>query len=180
MTINPWKTLSSQSKYKNAWISVREDQVIRPDGTPGIYGVVETKVATGVIALTPDNQIYLVGQYRYPVNVYSWEIVEGGAELDEEPILGAKRELREEAGLTASEWQQLGGPVHLSNCYSAETAYLYLARRLTQVGSSPDGTEMLEVRKVPFHEALEMVDTGLITDAMSIIAIFRAQRLLAL
>ena len=176
---NPWKTLSSELKYQNPWISVREDQVIRPDGQPGIYGVVSAKVATGTVALTDEGSIYIVGQYRYPLHVYSWEIVEGGAEAGEEPILAAQRELREEAGITAREWQQLGGQVHLSNCFSAEVAYLYFARGLEMVPRQPDGTELLEVRCIPFKDAMQMVHSGEITDAMSIIALFRAERLLA-
>ncbi|NDC38040.1 MAG: NUDIX hydrolase, partial [Proteobacteria bacterium] len=97
-TDNPWKTLSSKVMYQNPWISVREDQVIRPDGSPGIYGVVETKVATGVVALTPEHKVILVGQYRYPLQQYSWEIVEGGAEHGEDPFVAIQRELEEEVG----------------------------------------------------------------------------------
>ncbi len=176
---NPWKTLSSELKYQNPWISVREDRVIRPDGNPGIYGVVSAKVATGTVALTPEGSVYMVGQYRYPINRYSWEIVEGGAEINEDPILAAQRELREEAGLTAREWQPLGGAVHLSNCFSSEVAYLYLARGLEHVPRQPDGTEVLEVRQAPLRDVLRMVDSGEITDAMSIIGLFRAERFLA-
>lgn len=175
---NPWKTLGTKKIYTNPWISVREDDVIRPDGSPGIYGVIESKAATGVVALTPQNEIYLVGQYRYPTKNYSWEIVEGGAEAGEQPLHAIQRELQEEAGIKAATWVQLGGVVHLSNCFSAEAAYLYVARDLTAVNRKPDVTEILEVKCVPFSEALRMVDDGLVTDAMSIIAILRAQRLI--
>jgi len=104
MTQNPWQTKSSRLVYENAWIRVREDQVTCPDGQPGIYGVVETRIATGVIALTPQHEIYLVGQFRYPTGEYSWEIIEGGTEDGEEPLAAAKRELQEEAGLVARTW----------------------------------------------------------------------------
>lgn len=173
---NPWKVTGTRIVYENPWITVREDQVIRPDGGPGIYGVIEAKVATGVVALTPGNEIYLVGQYRYPVNRYSWEIIEGGAEADESPLDAAKRELREEAGLSARSWAPLGGDVHLSNCFSAEVGKLFIARDLEEVPSSPDATEVLQVKKVPFAEALALVHSGEITDSLSIIGILRAER----
>lgn len=168
---NPWKTLSSVVKYKNPWITVREDQVIRPDGKPGIYGVVETRVATGVLALDDENNLYLVGQYRYPLDFYSWEIIEGGAETDEDPLEACKRELQEETGLIASHWEPLGHEIHLSNCHSSERGFLYVARGLKHVGANPEGTEELRIKKVPWKEAMDMVTRGEITDAMSIMAI---------
>jgi 8-oxo-dGTP pyrophosphatase MutT (NUDIX family) len=174
---NPWRTLSSRVVYENAWIKVREDQVIRPDGEPGIYGVVTpTGVATGVIALGDDDQVTLVGQFRYTLSDYSWEIVEGGAQPGEEPMDAAKRELGEEAGLVASRWRALGGPVHLSNCFTDEAGYLFVAEGLSDVEPDPDGTERLALRTVPLAEALEMVDRGEITDAMSVIGLLRLAR----
>ena len=168
---NPWKTLSSAVKYRNPWITIREDEVIRPDGTPGIYGVVECRVATGVLALTEAGALYLVGQYRYPLDCYSWEIVEGGAEPGEEPLAACQRELREEAGLEAAHWEPLGGEIHLSNCHSSERGFLYVARGLTHVGAAPDGTEELQLKTVPWSEALAMVARGDISDAFSIMGI---------
>lgn len=173
---NPWRTVSSRPIYKNAWISLREDQVVRPDGNPGIYGVVESRIATGVVAITESDEIILVGQYRYPTECYSWEIPEGGSEIGEDPLSAIQRELAEEAGLRANNWQQLGGEVHLSNCFSAERALLYLASDLSPQTRPADPTEVLEVARVPFLEALELVDRGLIVDAMSIIGILRAAR----
>ncbi len=172
---NPWKTLEQRMVYSNPWITVREDKVIRPDGKPGIYGVVETRIATGVVALTEDMQVYLVGQYRYPLDAYSWEVPEGGADPGEEPIEAIQRELREEAGITARKWTSLGGPIHLSNCFSNEIAYAYLAEELEENEPDPEGTEVLEVRRVPFQTAIDMVHEGAITDAMSIIALLRAE-----
>lgn len=180
MTHNPWKTLSTRQMYKNAWITVREDQVLRPDGSPGIYGVVQCRTATGVVALTPENELYLVGQYRYPTEHYSWEIPEGGAESGEQPLTAIKRELREEAGLEAESWEQLGGEVHLSNCHSSEVAFLYLARDLREVPRKPDVTEVLEVRRMPVAEAMKMIDSGEIKDGLSVIALLRLARLLKL
>ncbi|MBI2421480.1 MAG: NUDIX hydrolase [Candidatus Hydrogenedentes bacterium] len=176
MTENPWITHSSRVMYKNAWITVREDQVTRPDGKPGIYGVVETRLATGVLALTEADAVYLVGQYRYPMECYSWEIIEGGSDPGEDALEACKRELLEEAGLTAAQWEPLGGEIHLSNCHSSERGYLYVARGLHEGEASPEGTEALQIRKVPWSEALAMVDSGEIQDALSIMAILRYER----
>ncbi len=170
---NPWTTLSSAIQYQNPWITVREDQVIRPDGKPGIYGVISAKTATGVVALTEAQEIVLVGQWRYPLERYSWEIVEGGAEPGEDPLLAIQRELAEEAGLRASKWTRLGGEVHLSNAFSSETALLWLAQDLSPASAEPDGTEVLTVRRAPFSEVMRMLQEGEITDAMSIIALHR-------
>ncbi|MCB0344448.1 MAG: NUDIX hydrolase [Bdellovibrionales bacterium] len=173
---NPWKTVSSKNIYTNPWLSLREDQVIRPDGQPGIYSVVETRIATGVIALTPEMDVYLVGQYRYPTECYSWEIVEGGTDDEETALAAIKRELQEEAGLLAAKWHNLGGKIHISNCISAEVARLFVATDLSQTQSAPDGTEVLEVRVEPFEHCLQMVERGEITDAMSIIALLRLEQ----
>ena len=178
-TSNPWKKIDSKLIYENPWIRVREDSVIRPDGNPGIYGVVETRKATGVVALTEDNQVYLVGQFRYTMNQYSWEIPEGGAENGEEPLTAIKRELAEEAGITAEDWMSLGAEVHLSNCHSSERAYIFLARGIKEMGfNSPEGTEVLQVKKIPFKEAIKMIDNGDINDAITIIALYRAKNFL--
>lgn len=172
---NPWTTRSSRVVYDNPWITVREDDVVRPDGADGIYGVISTRVATGVVAVD-DDRVVLVGQWRYPLEQYSWEIVEGGTDDGETPEQAAARELQEEAGLVAEHWEPLGGPVHLSNCFSAEEGRLYLARGLTEVGAAPDGTEELARRWLPVDDALALVDDGTITDAMSVVALLRYAR----
>lgn len=174
--INPWKKLSSRYVYTNPWIKVREDQVITPSGEEGIYGVVETKLAVGVVALTEDDQLYLVGQYRYPHDQYSWEIIEGGGEEGEDPLETAKRELREEAGLLAENWIQLGADFHISNCFSSETGIIYLARDLTETDAEPDDTEVLEVKKLPMTEALDLAHSGEIKDSITLIALQRLER----
>jgi len=175
---SPWTTIDTQTLYQNPWLTLRENNVIRPDGNKGIYTVIDTRNATGVLALTQDKELYLVGQYRYPLDTYSWEIIEGGAEPNETPRQTAKRELQEEAGLQANQWQELGGEIHLSNCISSERGYLFLATDLTEGTPQPDPDEILTIKKVPFTQALNMVLNNEIKDAMSIMGILHLQQLL--
>jgi 8-oxo-dGTP pyrophosphatase MutT (NUDIX family) len=168
---NPWTTLSSREVYRNNWITVREDQVLRPDGLPGIYGVVQARLAVGVVALTRDQKVVMVGQYRYPVDQYSWEIVEGGAEDGDTALMTAQRELREEAGYEAEMWTPLGSEIHLSNSFSAERAVLFVAQNLRPVPAAPEPTEQLQVRQVVLADALGMIDSGEITDAFTIMGL---------
>ncbi len=170
---NPWQTTESRIVYDNPWIRVREDGVIRPDGDPGIYGVVHYKnIAIGILPIDDDDYTYLVGQYRYTLNRYSWEIPEGGCPEGEEPMEAAKRELREETGLEARNWRLLG-TAHLSNSVSDEMAIYYIASDLVQRAAQPEGTEKLELMRAPFDEVLRMALDGEITDALSVIAILR-------
>jgi 8-oxo-dGTP pyrophosphatase MutT (NUDIX family) len=170
---NPWLTLKTRVMYDNPWIRVREDDVIRPDGAPGIYGVVHYKnKAIGVLPIDEEGYTYLVGQYRYTLDIYSWEIPEGGGAEGEEPIEAARRELREETGLEARTWRPLGR-AHLSNSVSNEEAIIFLATDLVQGESEPEGTEKLELMRVKFDDALRMVLDGEITDSISVIAIMR-------
>jgi 8-oxo-dGTP pyrophosphatase MutT (NUDIX family) len=170
---NPWRRLSRRVAYENPWIRVNEDQVIRPDGKDGIYGVVHFKNrAVGVVPLDENDRVLLVGQYRYTLDQYSWEIPEGGVPLDEDPLSGAQRELMEETGYTAAKWQELGR-AHLSNSVSDEHAIYFLAEELIPGTPRPEGTERLSQRWVTFPEALALVERGEITDALSIIAIQR-------
>lgn len=174
---NPWQQLSSREVYENDWIRLREDKVIRPDGEQGIYGIVHFKhIAVGVIALDEEECVYLVGQYRYSLKLYSWEIPEGGCALSDDPLAAAKRELREETGLLAESWEPLGQAC-LSNSVTDEFAVWYLARGLTHGEQSPEGTEKLTVRRVSFDEAFAMVLKGEITDALSMLALMHLKLL---
>lgn len=159
--------------YENPWITVWHDDVTRPDGSPGIYGVVHlAHLAAGVVALDAEDRVALVGQHRYTLDAYSWEIPEGGVPDGEDPLSGARRELREETGVEAATWRELVR-VDLSNSITDERAVLYLATDLTHGEADPDPTEDLEVRWVPFDEAVAMTMDGRITDVMSVVAIGR-------
>jgi len=168
---NPWATVGTRQVYDNPWIGVREDAVIRPDGQPGIYGVVHFKNrAIGVLPVESDGSIWLVGQWRYPLNQYSWEIPEGGGPLHEDPVAAARRELREETGLSAGKIEEIGRS-HLSNSVSDELAIFYRATVLTPGSAEPEGTERLHVRRVEWSTAWGMLESGEITDSMTVIAL---------
>jgi len=169
-TPNPWRVLGTRPIYENPWISVREDEVVRPDGAPGIYGVVHYKnTAVGVLPVE-DGHVYLVGQYRYPLERYSWEIPEGGCPEDEDPLHAARRELKEETGFEASHWEKLG-EADLSNSVADERAVWFLATGLVPGERQPEGTEVIGMRRVPFDEALAMALDGRMRDALSQLAI---------
>lgn len=174
-TKNPWKILSEKNVYENKWIGLTEYQVINPGGGEGIYGKVSFKnIAVGVLPLDEDFNTYLVGQFRFPLDEYSWEIPEGGGEPHEDPLESARRELMEETGLAASRWDLIL-KMHLSNSVSDEKALLYLARGLEQHTAMPEETEKLAVRKLPFEEAYRMVEEGQITDSMSVACILKVK-----
>ena len=171
---DPWTVIGSREVYVNPWIRVREDQVLRPDSKPGIYGVVEfANYALGVVAVTDDLDTFLVGQWRYTLGRYSWELPEGGGAKNIAPLISAQRELREETGIEARQWIDLG-PYDLSNSVTDEIGYVYLARDLELGESDPDGDEVLNVWRLPLSEARQMCLDGRITDAVSIIGILRA------
>ncbi|HLA15528.1 MAG TPA: NUDIX hydrolase [Candidatus Limnocylindrales bacterium] len=171
--VGPWTRNSRRVGYENPWIVVWHDEVTRPDGLPGVYGIVHFRnLAVGVVAFDDEDRIVLVGQHRYTLDAWSWEIPEGGVPVGEDPLAGARRELEEETGFRAAEWREVGR-AYLSNSVSDEAAIVYVATRLTSGTARPDGTEELEIRLLPFGEALEMVLDGRITDALSVLAIQR-------
>jgi 8-oxo-dGTP pyrophosphatase MutT (NUDIX family) len=169
-TGNPWQVLGTRRVYENPWVSVREDEVLRPDGEPGIYGVVHYKnQAVGVLPIE-DGHVYLVGQYRYPLGTYSWEIPEGGGG-GQDPLDAARRELEEETGFRARSWERLG-EAYLSNSVSDEHAVWYVATDLIPGEPHWDDDEPpLAVRRVPLDEALRMALEGEISDALSVLAL---------
>jgi 8-oxo-dGTP pyrophosphatase MutT (NUDIX family) len=167
--VGPWLRRGRRIAYENAWITVYHDDVVRPDGLPGIYGVVHFhNLAVGVVAIDAEDRVALVGQHRYPFDLGSWEIPEGGSPLTEDPLDGARRELLEETGLTARTWRELGR-YQLSNSISDEAAVVYLATDLEHGTAQPDGSEELELRWLPFDEVIAMVESGEIGDALSVL-----------
>lgn len=174
---NPWTTLSERTAYDNPWISVSHREVLTPAGTDGIYGVVHFKnYAIGILPIDAEGNTYLVGQYRYTLGRYSWEIPEGGCPKDEQPIEAARRELLEETGLTATDWTLLG-ELDTTNSVTDETGYMYLATGLTQGQAQPEDTEDLQTRKLPFKELYEMCLDGRITDALTLVTVLKAAAL---
>jgi 8-oxo-dGTP pyrophosphatase MutT (NUDIX family) len=177
--INPWKTNSDQIVYQNNWIEVHHQEVTTPAGTPGVYGVVHFKnLAIGIIPLDHQNNTWMVGQFRYPLKKYSWEIPEGGGKIGIDPIESAKRELLEECGILAESWEKLL-EMDLSNSATDEHAILYVARNLSFTQSEPEETEDLQLKKVPFDTLYQMVMTGEIQDAMTVAAVLKLKLVLA-
>ncbi|WDF55145.1 NUDIX domain-containing protein [Mucilaginibacter sp. KACC 22063] len=177
-THNPWKITGEKAVYDNPWISLTEYQVINPAGNPGIYGKVHFKnLAIGVLPLDEELNTYLVGQYRFTIDQYSWEMPEGGGPHEHEPLDSAKRELLEETGLKAKYWTELQR-IHLSNSVSDEFGIVYLARGLEQFEPEPEETEQLIVHKVPFKQVYRMVCNGEITDSLTVAAVLRVQLLI--
>ena len=170
---NPWKKIREAVRYENPWIKVSHHDVITPGGSDGIYGVVHFKnIAIGIIPLDQDDNTWLVGQYRYTLDQYSWEIPMGGGPINTDPLESAKRELKEETGFTANNWTEILR-TYTSNSITDELGLAYVAEGLTEGQSAPDITEELSLRKLPFIDAYKMVLEGQITDSLSMLAIFK-------
>ncbi len=179
MEQNPWIIQGEKNIYDNPWISLTEYDVLNPSGNKGIYGKIHFKnIAVGIAALDAEMNIYLVGQFRFATDSYSWEIPEGGSPVGIDPLEGGKRELLEETGLHADHWQPIL-QMHLSNSVSDELAIVYLATGLTQHEAEPEETEQLVVKKIPVEEAYRMVEKGIITDSISVAALLKIKLLLA-
>lgn len=175
---NPWQTLQSNITYDNTWITVTEHQVIHPSGNSGIYGTVHFKnKALGIIPLDEHLNTYLVGQYRYPLREYSWEIPMGGGKLDIDILTSAQRELKEETGLIAAKWTNIAR-IHTSNSVTDEEGFIFLAEELTQAETEFEETEQLQIKKLPLAEALIMVMRNEITDAISVAGLLKLKLLL--
>ena len=176
---NPWRTLASEVKYQNPWISVREDQVVNPGGGRGIYGVVTMKnKALGIVPVDAEGNTWLVGQYRYPLNEYSWEIPMGGGPVEQDILVSAQRELREETGLSAGRWTRIAR-LHTSNSVTDEEGFVFLAEDLVPGPTEPEETEDLRLWKLPLAEAVRMVMDDRITDGVSVAGLLKAEKVLA-
>lgn len=177
---NPWVTHQSRELYENPWIKLTEHDVTNPRGGQSLYGKVHFKNrALGIIPLDREQNTWLVGQYRYTLDAYSWEIPMGGGAMQEEKLEAAKRELKEETGLMASKWKELC-TIHTSNSVTDEVGFVYLAEELTQGETAFDETEDLQIRKLSLAEAIAMCDRGEITDSLSVAGLYRLGRLLGL
>ncbi|WP_323813204.1 NUDIX hydrolase [Cellvibrio sp. NN19] len=171
--VGGWKTKTSTVVYDNPWINITHNEVITPKGTDGIYGVVHFKnTAIGVVPIDDEGNTWLVKQSRYALNQYTWEIPEGGCPQGELPLNAAKRELEEEVGLCANDWQQLM-TMHLSNSVTDEFCVVFVARNLYAGEQQLEATEDIEVKNLPLVDAIEMVKRGEITDGISVAALLR-------
>ncbi|MEA5257144.1 NUDIX hydrolase [Arcicella aquatica] len=174
---NPWKTISSREVYDNPWVNIRHEEVIKPNGEAGIYGVAHFKNrAAAVLPLDEENNTWLVGQYRYTLNEYTWEIPMGGGSFEVDILESARRELKEETGIEAEKWTELG-KLHTSNSVTDEVGFMFLAEGLTYGEAEPDDTEILVLKKVSLVEAIRMVMDSEITDSLSIATILKVARL---
>lgn len=170
---NPWKIQTSKRIYDNPWLSLDEDEVINPGGGISHYGKIHFKnIAIAIIPLDEHNNTWLVGQYRYVPDCYSWEIPMGGGPLDIDPIESAKRELKEETGLTATHWEELMH-LHTSNSVTDERALVYIAKGLTEGDTEFEETEDLKIIKLPLKEAVQRVLNGEITDSVSVAGLLK-------
>lgn len=175
---SPWKTISSKKIYENKWMGLKEDKVIMPNGKEGIYAYISSKNGAAAVILNEKNEIYLVGQYRYAVDEYSWEIISGAVEKGEDYLTTVKREIEEEAGVTAKKFDLLHGDLQLSNSYTSDRGAIFLARDIEQNESHPESTEKLQIKKVPLDEAIRLICEGKIKDDYTITGIFLAKEFL--
>jgi 8-oxo-dGTP pyrophosphatase MutT (NUDIX family) len=170
---NPWKPISSRKLFENPWFTVKEDQVINPAGLKVSYGkVLLSNIAVGIVPLDGEGNTWLVGQTRYVPDVYSWEIPMGGSPIGEELLATAKRELKEETGLSAETWTPLLN-LHTSNSITDEEGYVYVAEDLQMGETAFEDSEDITVKKIPLQEAINMALEGEITDAISVAALFK-------
>lgn len=174
---DPFRVLDRTALYDSPWVRLREDRFEHRRGKLGRYAVCGfQRTGCGVLALDEQDRVVLVGQWRYPLELYSWEIPEGGGEASESPLAAIQRELREEAGLTASVWEPLAF-FHNSNSSTDEEAYLFLARGLQDApgGSAAELDEELLLHREPFDQCVARVLSGELSDALTVVAILALQ-----
>ena len=178
MTDNgPYTIKHKEKAYESPWIRVDHAEVVHPTGKEGIYGSVHFKnIAVGVIPIDNNLQTWLVGQYRYPTRQYSWEIPEGGCPVGEDPLQAGQRELLEETGIVANDWELLLHNIQVSNSVTDELAYLYVARNINHHKPEPDETEDLKIKSLPIQEAIKMVYQGIITDSLSVMGLLAIEK----
>ena len=171
---NPWRVKSVATAFENPWFRVEEHDVVHPGGADGVYGVVRMRrVAVGVLPIDAEGMVHLVGQWRFPLGRYSWEMPEGGADPGEAAIDCARRELAEETGLRAGRLESIL-ELDLSNSVSDERAVMFLATDLQEGEAAPEPTEVLRRRRAPFRDVLDRAVGGKIRDSMTVAALLRA------
>jgi len=174
---DPWIVKSKRRPFENQWLALDQYEVVHPGGADGTYTVVRPhRLAVGVLPIEPDGRVHLVGQWRFPLGRYSWEMPEGGAEPGEDPLDCAKRELAEETGLTAGRYERVL-EMDISNSLTDERAVLYLAFDLAEGDARPEATEVLRRRTAHFTEVLDRVASGHIRDGLTVAAVLRAHHM---
>jgi 8-oxo-dGTP pyrophosphatase MutT (NUDIX family) len=168
-----WLSEESVLKFKNDWLELNEDQVVRPDGKPGTFATVTMKPGVSVLAMDDLAQVYLTSEYRYAIERESVEVVSGGIDVDELAIVAARRELREELGIEAAQWLDLGVVDPFTSVIHSQ-ATLFLARKLSLFNAEPEGTEVIKVLKLDLNEAVRMVMESEITHGPSCVLILKA------
>lgn len=176
MKRGPFEVTDSKIVYKNPWIEVREDKVVRPNGKEGLFGIVTGGIGSSVLALNNENEIYLVKEFHYAQNDSTYELPSGAIDKGESPLESATRELKEETGLTAKTWTDLGVEEPLTVVLHAPN-YMFLAEELTVGEASDEEIDLIKLEKVPFKKAIEMVEKGEITHSASVIAILKVARM---
>lgn len=175
---SPWQIKASEVKYANPWISITEHQVVNPSGNDGIYGVVHFRnYAVAIIPLDEDYNTWIVGQYRFPLDSYEWEVVEGGCPEGTSPLDTAKRELHEEVGLQAEHYEMIL-EMQLSNSTTDEVSYSFVAKGLSYIGEKPEDDEKLAIKKIPFEELYQMTMRGEIRDGLAVATILKTKLLI--
>ncbi len=168
---NPWRRHGSESIVENPWFRLRKDAVEHRRSGKGEYWVIEARPALGVLAVDSEQRLVMVGQYRYPLKQWSWELPEGGGAEGESILQTAMRELKEETGLQARRWRYLGR-IHTSNCFTNEEGSFFLAEELEEGEAQPDPTEELVLERWTLEEALARLRAGEITDAMTVAGLY--------
>ncbi len=173
----PWTVKERVQKYKNQWIDVVEDKVIRPDGADGIYATVKIKAGVSVLPVDEKGFVYLVEIFQYAINRNSIETASGALDADESPLDAAKRELKEELGIIAGEWVNLGMTDPMTSVINSPTC-LFIAKKLKLGQARPEGTETIKLIKIKMADAVKMIMDGKITDNQSSVCILKAQEYL--